>query len=129
MIRYEAKKSLWTAVTPMCILFCWLIIPVFIILFRMLSNSFKTVEFYDDKVVEKSGVLNKIEKSNVFTGVVAVSVKQSLLGRLLGYGDVRIDTRGKFDINTTGIKNPNGLKKYLEEHIISAKDMTFFSDY
>jgi hypothetical protein len=52
-------------------------------------------------------------------GIYSVSVYKPFLGRIFDYGDIRVDCPGPWDINTDGIKDPDGLKKYLETKITS----------
>ena len=118
--NYVAKKSTAAALNIWLILFFWLIIPTFILIFRILCAKNYSIEFYDEKVVVKSGILNKSERQTVFAGVYAVSVNQSLCGRMFNYADLWIDCPGQWDVNTEGIKNPAGLKAYLETKITTS---------
>ena len=117
--NYVAKKSIASVLSFWLIAFFWLVIPLIIQVARILSAKCYSIEFYDSKIVVKSGVLNKQENQSVFAGVYAVSMSQSLLGRIFGYGNIKVDCPGRWDIDTTGIKNPTALKKYLETHITS----------
>ena len=118
-----AKKSVAPVLSFWLIIFFWLVIPLIIQIARILSAKYYSIEFYDDKIVVKSGVLNKNESQSVFVGVYSVSVSQSFVGRIFNYGDIKVDCPGKWDIDTTGIKDPSELKKYLENKI-SARGMT-----
>ena len=117
--NYVAKKSAVSVLSFWLILFFWLVIPLIIQIARILSAKCYTLEFYDNKVVTKSGVLNKSENQTVFSKVYSVSLSQTLFGRMFGYGNITVDCPGAWDIDTCGIKNPAGLKKYLESHISS----------
>lgn len=117
--NYVAKKSLLCALNLWLILFFWLIIPLIIQIIRILDAKFYTIEFYNDKVVTKSGVFSTHEFQNTFMGIYSVSVYKPFLGRIFDYGDIRVDCPGPWDINTDGIKDPDGLKKYLETKITS----------
>ena len=97
-----------------------MVIPLIIQIARILSAKCYEAEFYDNKIVVKSGVLNKSENQSVFAGVYSVSISRSFFGRIFGYGDVRIDCPGRWDVDTSGIKDPEGLKRYLEGYITSA---------
>ena len=121
--NYVARKSVLPALSFWLILFFWLIVPTIVQVFRILAARAYTIEFYDDKIITKSGVLNKQETQSVFAGVYSLSVSQSFFGRIVNYGDVRVDCPGKWDIDTTGIIDPYGLKKYLEGKI-TAKGTT-----
>ena len=114
---YVAKKSCLRAFTPLRILFFWLIIPTILILIDIIQLKNETVEFYEDYILVKSGVLSKKQRRSVFSGVYSVSIDQSVFGRMFNYGDVRIDVPGKWDVNTDGIKDPEALSHFLEGKI------------
>ncbi len=115
--NYTARKSIAATLNFWLILFFWLVIPLFIQIFKILAAKNDIIEFYDDKVVCKSGVLNKRERQTVFAGVYAVSLEQSLFGRMFNYGNLFVDCPGQWDIDTYDIKDPVALKKYLETRI------------
>ena len=121
--NYVAKKSVTSVLSFWLIVFFWLVIPLIIQIARILSVKCYSIEFYDDKIVVKSGVLNKNEVQSVFGGVYSVSVSQSFVGRIFNYGNIKVDCPGRWDIDTTGIKDPSALKKYLENYI-TANRMT-----
>ena len=118
--NYTAKKSIVSVLSVWLILFFWLIIPLIVQISRILKAKCYSAEFYDNKIVVKSGVLNRSENQSVFAGVYSVSVSRSLFGRIFGYGNVSVDCPGRWDVNTDGVKDPEGLKKYLEGYITSA---------
>lgn len=121
--EFIAKKSMLRALTPMRILFFWLIIPTILMIADMISLSCQTIEFYDGYVVEKKGVFSKQENKKIFPGVYGVSLNQSLLGRIFGYGDLSVDTVGKWDLSLCGVKDPSGLKKHIENSMVAGKDV------
>ena len=118
--NYVAKKSVTGVLSFWLIVFFWLVIPLIIQIARILSAKYYSIEFYDDKIVIKSGVLSKQEKQSVFAGVYSVSISQSFFGRIFNYGSVTVDCPGKWDVDTEGIKDPSALKKYLENYITSS---------
>ena len=124
--NYIAKKSAWSAVTLFRILLCWLIVPIIIMLVDIIVKKHERIEFYDDYVVVKSGVLSKKERRAPLIGIVGVSISQSIRGRIFKYGDIFIDVVGRWDINTKNIANPNGLKDYLEPLIAKSSKMQSF---
>ena len=121
--NYVAKKSVAAVLSFWLIVFFWLVIPLIIQIARILSAKCYSIEFYDNKIVVKSGVLNKKERQSVLAGVYSVSVSQSFAGRIFNYGNIQVDCPGRWDIDTADIKDPSALKKYLENYI-SANGMT-----
>ena len=91
-------------------------------------------EFYPNKYVEKSGIFNTQESDVAFRGITSVSCDRSIGGVLFGYGTVTANVTAKSEdykktgndiadfINQSydssriifvGVKDPEGLKKYL----------------
>lgn len=123
--NYIAKKSAWAAVTFWRVVLFWLIIPLIIMIVDIIIKKHEVIEFYDGYVVKRSGVIARKEKRSTITGIVGVSMSQTIFGRMCNYGDVMIDFVGKsWDISTKGIANAKGLKEYLEPLITkSAENM------
>ena len=121
--NYVAKKSVASVLSFWLIVYFWAVIPLIIQIARILSARCYSIEFYDNKIVVKSGVLNKKETQSVFAGVYSVSVSQSFVGRIFNYGNIQVDCPGEWDIDTAGVKEPSALKKYLENYI-TANGMT-----
>ena len=119
---YVAKKSKLASFTLLRILFFWLIVPLILIILDIVRANIEKVEFYDNKVIEKTGIISKNEKNTIFKGVVSVSVNQGILGRLFRFGEVHIDLVGKNNLYLDKVKNPYELKKFLETKIIDVDD-------
>jgi len=123
---FVATKSAWGAVTFWRVALFWLIIPLIVMICHIVQLKHEKIEFYQNQVVVKSGVLSKKQRKSAFLGVLSVSVDQSLFGRMCRYGHVVVDVPGKWDINTTFIKNPNELVDYLESRIATTNDVKTF---
>ena len=122
--NYVATKSAWKAITFWRVVFFWLIIPLIIMIVKIIVLKHERIEFYEDKIIVKSGVLSKNERKSVFLGVLSVSVNQSLWGRMFGYGDVNVDVVGKWDVNLEGVCKPKELEAYLETKIVHKSAFT-----
>lgn len=120
--QYVARKSIFGTYGGriiFCVLLCWLIIPVFIAIRYVIKAATYRLEFYRDKIIVRSGLIATKEKRIVLTPVMGVRINYSLLGRIFNYGDVFIDTVGRWDIDTSGIKRPEELRAFLESLIDS----------
>ena len=120
--NYAARKSILPAFTFWRVILFFLIVPLIILIYNIIALKKEVIEFYDDKIVCKKGVFNKSETTAAFMGVYAVNIEQSFFGRIFNYGDVRVDAAGKWDIDSNGIKNPKGLKAYLEQHTVKSEN-------
>ena len=91
------------------------VIPgVIYIICKVVSAHHCTAEFYQDKAVLKSGVFNTDENEFIFKGVLFVKCERTLRGKIFGYGSVHADIAGKHNFLLEGVKDPEGLKKYLQ---------------
>ncbi len=118
--NYVARKSILPAFTFWRIILFFLIVPLIVLIYDIIARKKEVIEFYDDKIVYKKGMFNKSETIAAFMGVYAVNVYQSFFGRIFNYGNVKVDAVGRWDINSNGIKNPKGLKAYLEQYTVES---------
>ena len=115
--NYVAKKSIFGECGGkifLCILLCWLIVPIFIMIYMIVKTKKFRLEFYKDKVIMRRGIVNTQESHSILTTIVGVRINRSMAGNIFNYGDVIVDMVGRWDIDTTAIKDPLSLKNYLE---------------
>ena len=122
--NYVVKKSAWEALTLWRVLLIWTIIPIFIIIGHIIILKKDNIYFYEDRIIEKSGVFSKNETEMAFVGISAVSIHQSLLGRIFNFGDILVDVVGKWNINTKGVKKPKAVKEFLAQYIVKNENVT-----
>lgn len=122
--EYIVKKSVLSAFTFKRIILFWLIIPLIKIICDIVKFKKEVIEFYDGKIISRKGVFSKSEKTTIFLGVYSVNISQSFMGRIFNYGNISVDAVGKWDINCRGVKDPKGLKVYLEKFIKQSSDNT-----
>ena len=117
--NYVAQKSSWGAVKAWHILLFFLVFPLIVMIFQIIAIRKYRLEFYDDKIIIKSGWLNTKSKVMTFMGVTSTSVEKSVWGSMFHYGTVVVDAVGKWDVSaTTYIKNPEALEEYLQTRIV-----------
>ena len=118
-----ARKSILPAFKLWRILTFWLIVPLIMIIVDVVILRSQYVEFYDSFVIKKRGVFNKTEEKCMFPKILSCHVYRSFWGRVFNYGDIKVDAIGKWDVDLEGIKRPLFVRKYLENHFISAKEI------
>ena len=123
---YFAVDLLELELNPLIIPIAWEVLMLVIFICRLIKIKSHRVEFYRNKVVEKWGVFDIEKKSNVFTAVLAVKIDQKFWGRVFGYGEVKVDMVGPWDVDLTRIKKPKKLQDYLESRIAHVKGMHQF---
>lgn len=77
--------------------------------------SVKAIELAvtDKRVISKFGLVSRKTIELSLSKVESVQVRQSILGRILGYGSVVISGAGNTQAPIPGIKNPNEFKNQL----------------
>ena len=121
--KYIIRKTAWRAVTPLRVIFFFLIVPLIVMIVDIVGKKHETIEIYDDKIVKKTGVLSRNEEEIAFLGVYTVSIRQGFLGRMLGFGDVSVDAVGAWDFATEGVVDPQGLKKFLNTYVVKRENI------
>ena len=115
--NYVMKKSAWSVIRLWHILLFFLVVPLIIMVIKIINIKDESISFYNNKVVQRSGIFSKYEKTNILTGVLSVTVKQTFWGRIFNSGTVHVDVVGRWDINMSGVKNPMEAKAYLERFV------------
>ena len=118
-----ARKSILPAFKLWRILLFWLIVPTILIIVDVVKLKSQYVEFYDTFVIKKKGVFNKTEERCMFPKILSCNVYRSFWGRVFNYGNIQVDAIGKWDVDLVGIKRPLHVRRYLENHFISAKEI------
>ena len=115
--NYVMKKSAWSVIRPWHILLFFLVVPLIIMIIKIINIKDESISFYNNKVVQRSGIFSKYEKTNILTGVLSVTVKQTFWGRIFNYGNIHVDVVGRWDINMSGVKDPMDAKVFLERYV------------
>ena len=122
--EYVAKQSTFYQFS---FLLCLILLVLFVlpgviyILVKVLKANHHTITFYKGKYIIKTGIIHTNETEVVFKGVLSASVQQGAKGKIFNFGDVRADIAGSKKLYLTGVKNPNGLKNYLNSKQIDAE--------
>ena len=106
----EARPS-WKNFIPNLI-FSWLVIPLLVALVKRKSL---VLRIYPDRVMLEKGIFSKDIKEVFISDIRAVEVKQTLLQRSFGIGDVRIATSGTsgYELEACGLPDPKKIKDLI----------------
>lgn len=66
------------------------------------------------RVIYKKGIIARKTEEQILKKVETIEVNQSVLGRLLGYGDVKVTGTGNSSLVFKGIDNPIDVKTKIE---------------
>lgn len=95
--------------------FLMVIIPLLMLIlpFFLVLNSIEQ-GVTNRRVIKKEGVFSRKTEEIRLDAVQTVQIDQSLVGRILGYGDVMVTGRGTGSMVFEKIDNPMGVKKAIE---------------
>lgn len=66
------------------------------------------------RVVFKKGIISRSTEEMKLKSVETVEIEQGVLGRIFGYGDVKVTGRGISDVVFKGVADPIAVKKQIE---------------
>ena len=69
------------------------------------------------RVICKTGIISRKTNEMLLNKIETVEMKQSILGRILGYCDLRITGTGMSDVFFNNISNPYDVKKSIENQL------------
>ena len=106
----EVRPSWWRYFWWLC--FAWLIVPFFV---AWVKRSAVVLRIYRQRITLRRGLLNKCEREFFMRDVRAIDIDQSLLGRMVGIGDITISTAASADGTETvqGVPNPQRIRDLI----------------
>ena len=66
------------------------------------------------RVVFKTGIISRRSEEMKLGSIETVEIDQGILGRILGYGDVRVTGRGTSDVLFRSVADPMAVKRAIE---------------
>jgi uncharacterized membrane protein YdbT with pleckstrin-like domain len=86
-------------------------------IFAILSLWFTEVALTTKRVIVKKGVLSRRTDEMKLSKVENVELKQSIMGRILGYGEIVVSGTGSGKVTMSKIANPLEVKKKIEAEL------------
>jgi uncharacterized membrane protein YdbT with pleckstrin-like domain len=111
-------KLHWTAWIPFWI---WVLLAIptigitlFVALYVYLRLKYQEQGVTNKRVVLKRGIIGRQTEEMKLKSIETVEIDQGVLGRMLGFGTVKITGRGVSDILFKGIDDPMAVKRVIE---------------
>ena len=107
-----------------CILFCWLVIPIFIALWRFLVVKTWKIEITDQRLIEEKGVLSKTTDELELYRVKDIRLDQPFFLRLVGLSNIIMATsdRSHSVVKIPAIKDGKDLREKLRAAVDERRD-------
>jgi len=106
-VVYDGAFALWDNFIWIVISFGILLIPIYIL------QKFSEIAITNNRVIGKSGIISRKTYDFGLKNIESIDVKQSILGRIFGYGDIVITGSGASNLIIPALKNPEEFKKQL----------------
>lgn len=111
--------------TLICLLLCrtliWYQVLGLIWFYYALKYGSMEVAVTNRRIIAKQGIISVDCASMELTAIEGVSIKQSLLGMMLGYGTILVGGKGGKNIGIPLLADPEKFKKELYQAIESAQ--------
>lgn len=123
---WKGTPSQWTnfGTYLFCILFCWLVIPIFIALWRFLVVRTWKIEITDQRLIEEKGVLSRTTDELELYRVKDIRLDQPFFLRILGLSNIILATsdRSHAMVKIPAIKNGKELREKLRTAVDVRRD-------
>lgn len=116
LIKDERIVSLFSIhkfhfILPVCMSFVIIGIPL------LIKYMFTEYGLTNNRVVTKTGFISRSTEEMKLSKIETVEVKQSILGRILGYGNVIVSGTGSSHVVISRVANPLDVKKAIDKEM------------
>ena len=113
-------SSAFIALTIVCSLICFIVAAILIVYVKTYRY-----EFYEDRIIEKYGLIARFEKQTPMTPIIGVYMEQSFWGRIFDYATITLEKIGSTkwsNFEMYRISEASAVKECLVEMISRTKD-------
>ena len=106
-------KFHWVAKLPM-ILWMVLLVTIPLAVWEWLKLRFTEMGVTNKRVIQKTGIVSRHSEEMKLSSIETVEIEQGILGRILGFGTVKVTGKGISDLVFTRINDPMDVKRRIE---------------
>ena len=106
-------KLHWVAKLPV-ILWTIPVITIPIAVWEWLKLRFTEMGVTNKRVIFKTGIISRHSEEMKISSIETVDIEQGILGRILGYGTVKVTGKGISDLVLTRLNDPLDVKRRIE---------------
>jgi len=99
-------------ILPLAMSLCIIGIPL------LLKYLFTEYGLTNNRVITKTGVISRSTEEMKLSKVETVEIKQSILGRIIGYGNVIVSGTGSSNVIISKVSNPIEVKKKIDSQLL-----------
>lgn len=106
-------KFHWVAKLPM-IFWMILLVTIPLAIWEWLKLRFTEMGVTNKRVIQKTGIVSRHSEEMKLSSIETVEIEQGIMGRLLGFGTVKVTGKGISDLVFTRINDPMDVKRKIE---------------
>ena len=103
----------WVVRIPM-VLWLLLVITFPLAIYEYLRVRHTELGVTNKRVISKTGIISRKSEEMKLTSIETVEIDQSILSRMLGYGNIKVSGRGYSDVLFRNVDDPMGVKRAIE---------------
>jgi uncharacterized membrane protein YdbT with pleckstrin-like domain len=103
----------WVAKLPM-ILWILLLVTFPLAIWEWLRLRFTEIGVTNKRVIMKTGIVSRHSEEMKISSIETVEIEQGILGRIFGFGTVKVTGKGISDLVFTKIDDPMQVKRSIE---------------
>ena len=103
----------WFSWAPV-VLWALLVITLPVALYVYLQLRFTELGVTNKRVILKRGIIGRKTEEMKILSIETVEIDQGVLGRIFGYGTVKVTGRGISDVVFRGVDDPMSVKRQIE---------------
>lgn len=103
----------WVVRIPMVI---WLLLGITfpLAIYEYLRVRHTELGVTNKRVIYKTGIISRKSEEMKLASIETVEIDQGILGRMLGYGNIKVTGRGASDVVFRTVKDPMAVKRAIE---------------
>jgi uncharacterized membrane protein YdbT with pleckstrin-like domain len=107
----------WVVRIPMIL---WLLLSPFfgltlpLAIYEYLRVKHTELGLTNKRVISKTGIISRRSEEMKLGSIETVEIDQGVIGRILGYGNIRVSGRGISDVVLARVKDPMAVKRAIE---------------
>src|SRR6267142_1326568 len=108
----------------LCGLFCWLVVPIFIAIWKWIENRSRVYEVTTERLKITRGVFSRKTEEVEFYRLRDYSIEEPFWLRLAGLGNIRLSTTDESsrEVLIEAIPDANALRDQIRKHVEICRD-------
>lgn len=100
---------IWFLLGPVTLFLTWIVA-----IYGLLQLKFTEQGVTSKRVIMKTGIISRSTQEMKISSIETVEIRQGILGRIFGYGTIKVTGRGLSDVTLSFVNDPMSVKRQIE---------------